>query len=115
MGVHQISSDDIVVKITDIGCSIMSIHVGGVNIVPGFSEEAAYLNNPDFLGCTVGRYANRIANGRFSLDGVEYQLPINNGPNHLHGSFHKKVWEYDGTRFKCVSPDGEDGYPGTVT
>src|SRR5204862_5188907 len=86
--------------------------------------------NNQYFGCTVGRVANRIAKGTFTLDGKEYKLAINNEPNHLHGgvkrSLDKLVWKaksytaeigketLDGIRFTCMSPDGEEGYPGAV-
>lgn len=79
-----------------------------------------------YFGCTVGRYANRIANGKFVLDGVAYQLAINNGPNHLHGGkngFDRKMWDCNeiinghevGVEFCYISADGEENYPGTLT
>jgi len=84
-----------------------------------------YLAGHPYFGSTVGRYANRIARGRFVLDGVEYRLATNNGPNHLHGGdkgFDKYVWDaravegeqFVGVEFSRTSPDGEEGYPGTL-
>ncbi len=80
-----------------------------------------------YFGCTTGRVANRIAKGSFTLDGKEYKLAINNGPNHLHGgvkrSLDKVVWKGTavkggkgdaGVRFEYTSPDGEEGYPGNL-
>ena len=75
------------------------------------------------FGALIGRYGNRIAKGRFTLDGKTYQLPINNGPNSLHGggpiAFHNRIWEAeplgdDRIAFNTSSPDGEDGYPGNL-
>lgn len=94
------------------------------DIVLGFDDLAGYLGRHPYFGALVGRFANRIAGGRFTLDGVEYVLAQNNGPNHLHGGlvgFDKKVWsasptpEGDGVILQYVSPDGEEGYPGTLT
>nr|WP_299384027.1 aldose epimerase family protein [Allomuricauda sp.] len=76
-----------------------------------------------YFGSTIGRYANRIAKGKFSLDGTEYTLATNNGPNHLHGGekgFDEVVWNVDHhnareIKFSRVSPDGEEGYPGNLT
>jgi aldose 1-epimerase len=95
---------------------------GSTNIVCGFDNLQQYLGGHPFFGATTGRYANRIANGRFTLEGKEYQLPINNGPNHLHGGirgFDKQVWKSepagdDGVKFSYTSADGEEGYPGTL-
>jgi len=80
-----------------------------------------YVRNPRYFGALIGRHANRIARGKFSLDGVEYQLPCNNGANHLHGGFDgfdKRVWnvrEDDHVlHLWYLSQDGEEGYPGNV-
>lgn len=98
------------------------------DVVFGFDDVASYQGDDNqYFGCTTGRYANRIAKGRFSLDGQTYQLATNDGPNHLHGgverSLDKVVWQADpfessdgeGVRFTYTSPDGEENYPGELS
>jgi aldose 1-epimerase len=96
------------------------------DIVLGFDSLPDYLKNTPYFGVIVGRYGNRIAKGHFTLDGKTYTLAINNPPNHLHGgikAFDKVVWKAApvqtdtavGVTLTYVSPDGEEGYPGTVT
>lgn len=96
------------------------------NITLGFNTLAEYEKKGPYFGAICGRYANRIADGKFTLDGKEYQLAQNNPPSHLHGGeqgFDKKVWASEsfsnekevGVRFSYVSPDGEEGYPGKLT
>lgn len=92
------------------------------DIVLGFDTLDPYVKGHPFFGAIVGRYGNRIAKGRFVLDKTEYTLATNNGPNHLHGGvrgFDKYVWKADvlsenSLRFSRVSPDREEGYPGTL-
>jgi aldose 1-epimerase len=95
------------------------------DIVLRYDSLAGYLDETPYFGAIVGRYANRIANGRFTLDGTTYQLATNNGPNHLHGGitgFDKVVWRGEpfengdgaGVRFTYRSVDGEEGYPGNL-
>lgn len=116
------------VRVTNVGCSIMSIETPDRdgqrrNIVAGFSRPEEYLDNPWYFGAVVGRYVNRIGGGRFMLDGKEISLSRNNDGNHLHGGvhgLHSKVWEVlhsDGSSavFCCTSPDGEEGYPGNLS
>jgi aldose 1-epimerase len=96
------------------------------NIVLGFDTLQPYLAGVPYFGATVGRYANRIANGRFTLDGKTYQLPQNDGVNSLHGGrrgFDKRVWSATASdsahaallRLTYVSAAGEEGYPGALT
>ena len=97
------------------------------NVVLGFDNLDQYVKGHPFFGAIAGRVANRIAKGKFMLDAREYTLAVNNGPNHLHGGlkgFDKKVWKSRPLRglshevsveFTYVSPDGEEGYPGTLT
>jgi len=96
------------------------------DVVLGHEWLEAYLAGAPYFGAIVGRYGNRIANGRFTLDGAEYALVRNNGPNHLHGGdrgFDKVVWSSEpystetesGIVLTHVSPDGDQGYPGELT
>lgn len=115
--------------ITNYGGRIVSLIVPDKNgkptdVVSGYNTLDEYLNNPEeYFGALIGRYGNRIAKGKFKLDGKEYTLATNNDPNHLHGGpggFHKAVWDArqpDGQTLELqyVSPDGEEGYPGTLT
>jgi aldose 1-epimerase len=117
-------------KITNYGTIITELHVpdrwGKIgNIVLGFDNLRQYLGgNPSYLGCTVGRVANRTAKGRFQLDGKKYQLAVNNGPHHLHGGtrgFDKVVWSAEivqgreaAVAFTYLSRNGEERYPGNL-
>jgi aldose 1-epimerase len=120
------------VKLMTLGATITEINVPDkagkfANVVFGFDDVAGYQSDRNqYFGCTVGRVCNRIAKGKFTLDGKEYKLAINNDPNHLHGgvkrSLDKVVWsaaalEKKGTvvAFYCTSPDGEEGYPGKLS
>lgn len=96
---------------------------GRTDIVLGHDEPAAYLAHRHYFGCTVGRHANRIARGRFSLDGVTHQLECNDGPHHLHGggeaAFHRRLWQVLEAAGGVVvlglrSEAGDGGYPGRV-
>ena len=95
------------------------------DIALGFDDLDGYLTRSRYFGAVVGRYGNRIAKGRFTIDGKTFQLATNNGANHLHGGvkgFDKVVWSAEpfdrhgdsGVVFKYTSPDGEEGYPGTL-
>lgn len=95
------------------------------DIVLGHDDAAGYFPNPPFFGALIGRYGNRIAKGKFSIDGHEYTLPTNDGPNSLHGGttgWNQKLWDMDafqdkdgpGVVLTLTSPDGDMGYPGTV-
>ncbi|MGP4013558.1 aldose epimerase family protein [Streptomyces sp. 4N124] len=92
------------------------------NVVLGFADLDAYPAHPEpYFGALIGRYANRIAGGRFPLDGVTYALEPNNGPNSLHGGgrgFDKRVWDMTpvehGVRLARISPHGEEGFPGRL-
>ncbi len=120
-------------RIMNYGATVISLDVPDRNgqrgdIVLGHDSLEGYLSpaqNP-YFGSIVGRYGNRIARGRFILDGVEYQLATNIGPNHLHGGlkgFDKVLWTSEpvqeegavGVKLRYLSPDGEEGYPGNLT
>lgn len=119
-----------VVKITPVGGHIMSIQIPDkdgklTDVVLGYDSAKDYIGGKGFYGSTVGRYGNRIGKGKFTLDGKEYQLSINNGENTLHGGpggFHNVMWEgkeittYEGKAVELdyLSKDGEEGYPGNL-
>lgn len=119
-------------RIIAYGASLQSLQVPDrdghtANIVLGYATLDGYVDKPQYFGATVGRYANRIAGGKFTLDGHAYTLPLNDGPNSLHGGtrgFDKVLWtvtgvEHDADRasvtLRYVSADGDMGYPGTLT
>jgi aldose 1-epimerase len=119
-----------VAKVMTLGATLVELHVPDkagktADVVLGFDSVADYQSDKNqYFGTTTGRVANRIAKGRFTLDGKEYKLAINNGPNHLHGgvkrSLDKVVWKAEpvkgsnAVRFTYTSPDGEEGYPGNL-
>ncbi len=118
-------------RITNYGGIITTLHVPDKNgdladVVLGYYSLDKYIEKSPSFGCLIGRFGNRIAKGKFSLDGKTYELVINNGPNHLHGGivgFDKRVWEPElietekatGLQLKYTSPHMEEGYPGTLT
>ena len=114
------------VVLSDIGAGIVSIIVPDkdgnlADVALGYPVAESYFGDGPCFGKCPGRFANRIALGKFSIDGVEYNLPINNGPNSLHGGpegFMNKVWESriegDAVEFMYFSEDGEQGYPGNL-
>lgn len=119
-----------VLKLTNYGARIESIEVPdkmGVkeNVTKGAETFETIIKGDAFGGAVIGRYANRIANAKFTLDGVEYNLPVNNRPNTLHGGrngWFSKVWsakilnkgKHPAVKFSYISPDMEEGFPGTV-
>jgi aldose 1-epimerase len=114
------------VSVLTYGGIVQRVELGGVNLVLGYDDlegytSEAYWASMPYYGAIIGRYGNRIAGGRFTLDGREYSLPLNNDPNSLHGGelgFHARVWDAEpvagGVRLTRTSPDGECGYPGTL-
>lgn len=131
MGTYTLKNNNgIELRILDYGGIIVSLKVpdrtGQLDdVVLGFDSLADYQRASPYFGAIIGRYGNRIARGRFTLDGHAYTLATNNGPNHLHGGlkgFDKVVWDVSplerqdsvGLVFRYTSPDGEEGYPGTL-
>ncbi|HSE33211.1 MAG TPA: aldose epimerase family protein [Pyrinomonadaceae bacterium] len=127
---YSLKGDAIEARITNYGGAVTSIVVPDRNgklgdVVLGYDTLPEYLDNPRYLGALIGRFANRIAEGRFTLNDVRYQLAQNNGANHLHGGlkgFDKVVWQATETvedgnavlRLKYFSKDGEEYYPGNL-
>ena len=117
-----------VARVMNYGAILTELHVPDrsgktADVVLGFSDFNDYLQHNPFFGATAGRYANRIANGQFELDGKTYHLFVNNGPNTLHGGkvgFDKRVWkarqtpDLKGVVFSYLSPDGEENFPGNL-
>lgn len=130
VSLYSLTSEGIEVWITNYGGAITAINVPDKSgklgdVVLGYESLAEYVNNPRFLGALIGRSANRIAEGKFTIDGVTYQLAQNDGHNHLHGGikgFDKVVWEANETlengqavlRLRYLSRDGEEEYPGNL-
>jgi len=114
------------VVLSDLGATIVSVIVPDrdgnmADVALGYADAESYINDGPCLGKCPGRFANRIAKGKFTLEGKEYTLPINNGPNHLHGGpegFQNKVWESrivdNAVEFMYFSEDGEMGYPANL-
>ncbi|MBL8796716.1 MAG: galactose mutarotase [Planctomycetia bacterium] len=117
-------------KMINYGGIITELHVPDrdgklADVVLGFDNAKDYLAGHPFFGCITGRVANRIAKGKFTLEGKEYKLATNNGPNHLHGGvkgFDKQLWKAEiipalygvAVKMTYTSPDGEEGYPGNL-
>jgi aldose 1-epimerase len=125
------NKNGMVAKIMTYGAIVTEVHVPDkdgkmADVVLGFDNLKQYIKDSPYFGAIAGRYANRIAKGTFTLDGKEYHLAINNGPNSLHGGkvgFDKKVWKAEPAEtaggpslmLTYVSPDMEEGFPGTLT
>ena len=119
------------VSIINFGATVTSIVVPDKSgktddVVLGYDSLQGFVNDNSYLGVIVGRYGNRIGKGKFSIDGKNYQVTVNDGANHLHGGtmgFHKVLWDAKqiesesapAVQLTYVSKEGEDGYPGTVT
>lgn len=125
------NSNGLVIQTMTYGATLLAVETPdrkGVttNVALGFPTLEGYLNRHPYFGSTVGRFCNRIAGGKFVLDGEEYTLATNDGLNHLHGGvkgFDKVIWSAEevvtedsvGIKYKYVSQDGEEGYPGNLT
>lgn len=130
VSIYTISNGTMSFSVTDYGCIITSIEVPGKNgevddIALGYSTLEGYTANSKYFGCIVGRFANRIANAKFSLSGKTWTLDANNNGNCLHGGkngYHKMVWSAEafrntreaGVSFRRKSPAGEQGFPGEL-
>ena len=117
--------------ITNYGATLVSLKTPDragnfADVIAGYDDVAGYEAGRAYFGGTVGRYANRIAHGEFSIDGKKYHLAKNNGPNHLHGGdrgFNKRFWSAEDVsssgqpklRLRYLSKDGEEGYPGNLS
>ncbi len=123
------NSNGISVNLTNYGATLVNLWVPDrrgkfEDIVLGYDSLTPYFTNSPYFGATVGRYANRIARGELNLNGITYPLPINNGPNSLHGGkvgFNKRIWaaqivsrKEPAVVFSMTSPDGDQGYPGAL-
>lgn len=121
-----LESDQLRMQITNLGAALITLDAPDrqgkrTNVNLRHANAETYARNPGSLGATCGRYANRIGKARFTLDGKEYRLAANNGPNHLHGGmkgFNRFLWDAepqnDHVTFRLVSPAGDEGYPGEL-
>lgn len=122
MSKFVISDTDVEAEIDDFGARLNALKVNGVDIALGFNSAEDYVKSNCYAGATVGRVANRIAKGKFVLNGKEYCLNTNNGENHLHGGnagFDKKVFTViekteNSVTMEYLSRDGEENYPGNL-
>lgn len=131
--IYILKNDELEVHISDLGATLTRMITKdalgkAVDVLLGFEhaadyESPEYLANGAYLGSGIGRFGNRIAKGKFTLDGKEYHLAVNNGVNHLHGGlcgFDKQMWTViergeASLALRYISLDGEEGYPGTLT
>ena len=122
----EMKNDDITVVVSNYGCTIIKVLMKDKDdnvddVVLGYDDFSDYQTKDAYLGALVGRTANRIGKGKFSLNGQTYSLPINNGPNCLHGGirgFSHQIFDYkivdNSIEFSYLSKDGEEGYPGNL-
>ena len=128
VGLYTICNENgMFVDITNYGAKIVSLNVPNskgqiADVVLGFKTLDEWMEKETYFNTVVGRYANRIKDGKFTLDGKEYSLAINNGTNHLHGGnigFNQKVWDVrevssSSIQLHYYSENGEEGYPGNL-
>ena len=125
--IYDIDNGKIKLSIMELGAAMVSILAPDrcgerADIICGYDNLSSYIEGDGYQGAVVGRWANRICKGKFTLDGVDYTLCCNNGENHLHGGevgFSHKVWlseitSENSVKFSYFSPDGEEGYPGDL-
>ena len=127
ISLYTIENGNFSAAVTDYGANWVSFLGPDKNgkktdILLGFSSGETYLGRVGNIGATVGRFANRIEDGKFTLNGKEYKLVINNGKNHIHGGvvgFSRKMYSAkcfeNSVQLTYISPDGEEGYPGELT
>jgi len=126
--IYTLKSAQLEVRVSAYGAHLVSVKSPDktgkmADVVLGYDTLEGYQNDTKtYFGAVVGRYGNRIAKGQFTIEGKTYQIPVNNGPNALHGGpkgFDQYVWQShevpDGVEFTHVSPDGDMGFPGTLT
>ncbi|MFO0941041.1 MAG: aldose epimerase family protein [Pirellulales bacterium] len=129
---YTLTNGKVTAKVMTLGATLVELHVPDKNgvvadVILGFDSAAGFESDDNqYFGCTTGRVCNRIAKGKFTVDGKQYSVAVNNGPNHLHGgndkALSKVVWKArpfandkgQGVEFTFTSPDGEEGYPGTL-
>jgi len=125
------NKNGLIAKVTTYGATLVELHLPDkdgnfADVLNGFDDVSGYEGEDNqYFGCTTGRVCNRIAKGKFTLDGKEYTLAANNDPNHLHGgedkALSKQVWKAESVTdtqavtFSLTSPDGEEGYPGNLS
>ncbi len=120
---YTFGSETLCVSVITLGATVESLRYMGRETVLRYDDAQGYLAGGSFICAAIGRYANRIGNSRFTLNGKEYILPANEGANQLHGgpnSYDKRKWtaqvlSENSVRFTLISPDGDNGFPGTLT
>ena len=119
---YTIEAGELSVSVTDLGATVTRLRFRGRDMVIGYERAEEYLAGGDYVGAAIGRFGNRIAGAKFTLNGKEVRLPANERGNQLHGgpmAFDKRRWDAvaldDAVRFTLVSPDGDNGFPGELT